>query len=125
MSQSNQHHLDRQTAIDHQASFDRQATGDQRPAPPAAAAAAVERQTTAAIAGGVSGDRARTEKEAEDKGSILDTITDELNGYAQTASNTITELFGKCLYEVGLLVGGGRGCSAGNVGLLVITCATS
>lgn len=30
-----------------------------------------------------------------DKGSIIASITDEINGYAQTASNTISELFGK------------------------------
>lgn len=30
----------------------------------------------------------------DDKGSIINTFTDELNGYAQTASNTISELFG-------------------------------
>jgi len=47
-------------------------------------------------AGGVpggAGGEARGLRE-DDKGSIINTFTDELNGYAQTASNTISELFG-------------------------------
>ena len=37
----------------------------------------------------------------DDKGSIINTFTDELNGYAQTASNTISELFGECRPSLG------------------------
>ena len=44
---------------------------------------------------------APTGQQWDDKGSIMAKLTDDLNGYAQTASNTLSEIFGeaKCDYN--------------------------
>ena len=38
-------------------------------------------------------------QQTQEEGSIINALTDEFNGYAQSASNTISELLGECQYR--------------------------